>query len=677
MAHSSDSIKNESLVKYLSTNLFAIPDYQRSYSWKTPTPEKADSVKNRYQVKEFWEDIVNGWKNDDQKHYYIGTIVLSDHEDKSISQNGQEEERLNVVDGQQRLVTLYLLYMAICDWYRSEKANHLLQEALSNIFYTKKGRNIIRVPRLMLPGEDGDNLDYLLKIIESDESACSDEIDVDSNIFRAYNFFKDKLDSLSQDYSYDVSCEETTDPIDIIGSLDTYLEEKLYVAVVRTEDEMRAHVVFESLNDRGIPLGAEDLIKNYLFSRSGKYYKEVLGKWTNILKVLAGIEEDSDGADLYETSKFDKFMQRYLNSFEPPLKNAKYKSKTMVIESTIFVQFKEWAQNKIDKGGSEENIIRNIVEELEHAVSMYSSLHKNSDYWKTLFQRNEPVDQYAPIIKPLEYINGMNSKNWYAAFYPLMFSILYITEKRINANQRKYQYYINNLKDCLSYLESYLVRSYVMDKSIRNDKFVYLARNIRSGNFENLVDIFNESIFYTCFKVDLSNDTKNDADKVFKEAMEVFSITKTGSSDPHTQFAKYLLRKIEDSRLSESKSEYKVKEYGRAVSLEHIFPKKFATLKQVKGGSLGWFEFYDEKERRYMCDYIFRLGNYTLIHGETNSEMDTMEWGDKRELLKTSNIGHTSWIAKNFDDWTPSTIDEAQKILAKQAVDIWSSPRKC
>lgn len=100
-------------------------------------------------------------ENDDQKHYYIGTIVLSDHEDKSISQNGQEEERLNVVDGQQRLVTLYLLYMAICDWYRSKEANHLLQEALSNIFYTKKGRNIIRVPRLILPGEDGDNLDYL------------------------------------------------------------------------------------------------------------------------------------------------------------------------------------------------------------------------------------------------------------------------------------------------------------------------------------------------------------------------------------------------------------------------------------------------------------------------------------------------------------------------------------
>ena len=192
MAHSSDSIKDESLVKYLSTNLFAIPDYQRKYSWKTPTPKKTGSVKDRYQVKEFWEDIVNGWKNDDQKHYYIGTIVLSNHEDKSVSQNGQEEGRLNVVDGQQRLVTLYLLYMAICDWYRSKEANHLLQEALSNIFYTKKGRNIIRVPRLILPGEDGDNLDYLLKIIESDESVCSDEIDADSNIFKAYNFFKDK-----------------------------------------------------------------------------------------------------------------------------------------------------------------------------------------------------------------------------------------------------------------------------------------------------------------------------------------------------------------------------------------------------------------------------------------------------------------------------------------------------
>lgn len=676
MAHSSDSIKDESLVKYLSTNLFAIPDYQRKYSWKTPTPEKTGSVKDRYQVKEFWEDIVNGWKNDDQKHYYIGTIVLSDHEDKSVSQNGQEEGRLNVVDGQQRLVTLYLLYMAICYWYRSKEANHLLQEALSNIFYTKKGRNIIRVPRLILPGEDGDNLDYLLKIIESDESVRSDEIDADSNIFKAYNFFKDKLDSLSQDYLYDASCEKTTDPIDIIGSLDTYLEEKLYVAVVRTEDEMRAHVVFESLNDRGIPLGAEDLIKNYLFSRSGKYYKEVLGKWTNIFKVLAGIEEDSDSTDLYETSKFDKFMQRYLNSFEPPLTNAKYKSKTMVIESTIFVQFKKWAQNKIDEGDSEESTIRNIVEELEHAVSMYSSLHKNSDYWKTLFQRNEPIDQYAPIIKPLEYINGMSSKNWYTAFYPLMFSILYITEKRINENQKKYQYYINNLKDCLSFLESYLVRSYVMDKSIRNDKFVYLARNIRAGNFENLVDVFNESIFDNCFNVKPVNDNKEDTDKVFEREMETLSIKKTESSEPHIQFSKYILRKIEDSRLSKSKSEYKVKEYGRAVSLEHIFPKKFANLKQVKDGSLEWVKFYDEKKRRYMRDYVFRLGNYTLIHGKTNSEMDAMEWSDKRELLKTSNIGHTSWIAKSFDDWTPSSIDEAQKVLAKQAVDIWGSPRK-
>ena len=190
------------------------------------------------------------------------------------------------------------------------------------------------------------------------------------------------------------------------------------------------------------------------------------------------------------------------------------------------------------------------------------------------------------------------------------------------------------------------------------------------------MDIFNESIFDTCFNVNSINDNKKDADKMFEEAMESFSIMKTGNSDPHTQFAKYILRKIEDSRLAESKSEYKVKEYGRDVSLEHIFPKKFADLKKVKGGSLGWFEFYDEKERRYMRDYVFRLGNYTLIHGKTNSEMDTMEWSDKRELLKTSNIGHTSWIAENFDDWTPSTIDEAQKVLASQAVDIWSSPRK-
>ena len=37
---SNDSIRDENIVHYLENNLFAIPDYQRGYSWRTPEAER-------------------------------------------------------------------------------------------------------------------------------------------------------------------------------------------------------------------------------------------------------------------------------------------------------------------------------------------------------------------------------------------------------------------------------------------------------------------------------------------------------------------------------------------------------------------------------------------------------------------------------------------------------------
>lgn len=53
MGTAEESIGNGSIVDYLGGHLFAIPSYQRSYSWKTPKNETVSGVKFRYQVKEF------------------------------------------------------------------------------------------------------------------------------------------------------------------------------------------------------------------------------------------------------------------------------------------------------------------------------------------------------------------------------------------------------------------------------------------------------------------------------------------------------------------------------------------------------------------------------------------------------------------------------------------------
>ena len=47
----------------------------------------------------------------------------------------------------------------------------------------------------------------------------------------------------------------------------------------------------------------------------------------------------------------------------------------------------------------------------------------------------------------------------------------------------------------------------------------------------------------------------------------------------------------------------------------------------------------------------------------------------KRKHLKDSKIIHTVNIAKNYDRWTPEVIDEVQRKLADEVVEVWNSPR--
>ena len=91
-----------SLNSIFKDRIFRIPDYQRGFAWNT------------YQLKDFWEDIINLANN---RFHYTGLLSLKEV-DKKIWQNWTEEEvwlitkrdfKPNfVVDGQQRLTTFII-----------------------------------------------------------------------------------------------------------------------------------------------------------------------------------------------------------------------------------------------------------------------------------------------------------------------------------------------------------------------------------------------------------------------------------------------------------------------------------------------------------------------------------------------------------------------------------------
>lgn len=701
MANAQDSISSQGIVKYLGDNLFAIPGYQRAYSWKTPTSEKDGSIQNRYQVKEFWDDITNAYRNNNnqssKKNYYIGTIVTSDSTSSDMSTNGREESRQNVVDGQQRMVTLYLLYVALADWCKSqgEECEELYKDSLKKVFDVPSGRWAKAISqakrRLTLPDADGVNLDLLLDKILEDTPIDVDDLSQNntSNIIEAFIFFRESIQKLSEDSDLLNNVSGIDHPIDLIGNFNDYMREYLYAGVVKTEDEIRAHVVFETLNDRGMPLGAEDLIKNYLFSRAGNKYNDVTHKWKEIAQNLAKIKSGDKLDSLnFELSAFDKFIQRYMNSYSNPDKSSRAKSKAWVPDSRIFTCFKQWFAEKENgvkavSSGSE-RMVTSVMDELLHASEIYTSLHRE-EYWKNnIFKRKEIVGESVPLISFLENINGMDLKDWYSPLYPLFFSALLHIEKKMGAvdgNSKQYKKVIKELDTFIHYIESYIFRHYILlykpkrasagheikpvGRFIRSDKFAHLAQKIRDGEYENLSDIFDEDIFDNCFS--------DNMEKKFRDKLSVIYIENTGRTpeeQPFVQFVKYILRKIENIHQEENGSEMRVANYGPAASLEHIFPYKFFKNKDFDG----WEEFYDKGQKKYNIEYIFRLGNYTLLHKELNGKASAKPWPEKKEHFEESKISHTAEIVK-YDIWSPDVVDEVQGDLADKIIKVWDNPR--
>jgi hypothetical protein len=82
---------------------------------------------------------------------------------------------------------------------------------------------------------------------------------------------------------------------DILSNWFGFLKTGTRVIWVTVEDEAKAYVMFETLNDRGLELSKADLLKNFLLSRSGHRVNEVLQGWISMQTFLeaSGKEEDN------------------------------------------------------------------------------------------------------------------------------------------------------------------------------------------------------------------------------------------------------------------------------------------------------------------------------------------------------------------------------------------------
>lgn len=208
---------------------FVIPIYQRTYSWR------------RSDCQQLWDDILRVAQNDHIPAHFIGSIV---YVAKDIFHAASVTEML-VIDGQQRLTTLFLLLAALAESFGSrpsEQTAIITPKKLRNqyLFNVNEDEESEKYYKLILTQNDKETLNAILERREEPEKAAP-------RIKENYHFFREQIS------------QSLIDPETIFKGIG-----KLVIVDIALQQQDNPQLIFESLNSTGMDLSQADLIRNYV-----------------------------------------------------------------------------------------------------------------------------------------------------------------------------------------------------------------------------------------------------------------------------------------------------------------------------------------------------------------------------------------------------------------------------
>ncbi|MDT8333843.1 DUF262 domain-containing protein [Roseomonas gilardii] len=219
-------------------SFYAVPDYQREYVWTSGQVEQL--------LSDIEEEMPAGPRDGVPAEYFIGSIVVCPGE-KSV---------LDLIDGQQRMTTLFVILCAIRDRLAALKdtVDTPIKSQLSSQSMDDYGQSIHRY-RLDLQYEDARGV--LVSLVKGGaHDAARITTGSAENIVSAYRT------------AFDFLAREFGDNPNSVRAFYAYLVNRVKLIRIQTEGVAKALKIFETVNDRGVSLDSMDLLKNLLFVRA-------------------------------------------------------------------------------------------------------------------------------------------------------------------------------------------------------------------------------------------------------------------------------------------------------------------------------------------------------------------------------------------------------------------------
>lgn len=551
---------------------FHVPKYQREYTWR------------KWQ----WEQLLNDI-DDNDPGYFMGSIICV-NDIQSISAG--DEIIFEVVDGQQRLTTLSLLLAAIhsklsaampsykpVDEQDKEEANTCLTNIRAKLIKRKKdakrgeegsfnvGKNVyfLRVQ----PSIQNHNLtDYLFLLSEAGiiESQAKQAYCGNRLLGRAYYYFQEKI------------------PEDVDGLLKLMekINQLMFVQItVGTQSD--AFTLFESLNNRGVPLSAMDIIKNKMLAQMERKHKvdidESFNNWQGIIEAIPDANDQ------------ERFLRQFYNTFKHR-KEIKVEKVTRATRSLI-IRIYETLINR-------------------DAVLLFEELKNGADIYGKLLRSDYTPQQVADGLTNLKYISSA----------PAYLVLLYLFS--LNSKHMEESDFLLRVVDLLA---RYFIRRNITDKPP--------TRQIDQG----LIDVVESCAGRIAEGKKLSFDWF--VDVLMKHArpatLDEFKTSLGGDIyENNSWMARYVLIQIDELHHSR---EYQPDFWARnekglfVWTVEHVLP-------QAEKLPDHWVNMIAGGDRQRAADlqekWVHRLGNLTL--SGYNSDLATAAFEKKQKLSKDRNF---------------------------------------
>ena len=246
---------NKSSIKELlmtgTKEKFLIPEYQRPYAWTDD------------QVLTLFEDLVEYTNNQNESSYFLGCII-------SFSNENKEQE---IIDGQQRITTLFLLLRAI----------HRKLQKMSD---SKEKDNFIRQiePAIWKIDELTSVADYSSVLIESKVLEVEYN-QILENILKTGEAEDKSKDRYSLNYLLLIKLLDeyaNNEPLNFYRFTNNVLN-KTIVLPIKADTQETALTIFSTLNDRGLPLSDADIFKAKIYNKLSEENKvKFVEEWKNI-----------------------------------------------------------------------------------------------------------------------------------------------------------------------------------------------------------------------------------------------------------------------------------------------------------------------------------------------------------------------------------------------------------